>query len=75
MAFATSACGLHQHGFQQGLLCETLLITIMHEWASVLNVHGQVDRVHVFLDFAKAFDTAPPQEKITDSHFWIFLGI
>ena len=44
----------HQHGFQRGLSCETQLITVIYEWASVLNVHGLVDVV--FLDFAKAFD-------------------
>ena len=47
----------HQHGFQRGLSCETQLITVIYEWASVLNVHGQVDVV--FLDFAKAFDSVP----------------
>lgn len=57
MAFATSACGLHQHGFRRGLSCGTLLITIMYEWASVLNVHGQVDAL--FLDFVKSFDPVP----------------
>ena len=45
----------HQHGFQRGLSCETQLITVIHEWSSVLNTHGQVDVV--FLDFAKASDT------------------
>ena len=30
---------------------------VIHEWASVLNIHGQV--VVIFLDFAKAFDTMP----------------
>ena len=45
----------HQHGFQRGLSCETQLITVIHEWSSVLNTHGQVDVV--FLDFAKAFDS------------------
>ena len=53
----------HQHGFQRGLSCETQLITVIHEWASVLNVHGQVNVV--FLDFAKAFDSVP--------HEWLLL--
>ena len=42
----------HQHGYQRGLSCDT------HEWASTLNIHGQVDVL--FLDFAKAFDTVIP---------------
>ena len=53
----------HQHGFQRGLSCDTQLITVVYEWASVLNVHGQVNVV--FLDFAKAFDSFP--------HEWLLL--
>ena len=68
MAFATSACGLHQHGFRQGLSCETLLITVMYEWASVLNIHGQVDTV--FLDFAKAFDPAPHKRLLIKADYY-----
>ena len=45
----------HQHGFQRGLSCQTQLITVIYEWALVLDVHGQVDVV--FLDFAKVFDS------------------
>ena len=52
-----SAISQHQDGLQRGLSCETQLITVIHEWASVLNIHGQVDVI--FLDFAKAFDTVP----------------
>ena len=52
-----SVISQHQDGFQRGLSCETQLITVIHEWASVLNIHGQVDVI--FLDFAKAFDTVP----------------
>ena len=52
-----SVISQHQDGFQGGLSCETQLITVIHEWASVLNIHGQVDVI--FLDFAKAFDTVP----------------
>ena len=37
----------HRHGFQRGLSCETQIITVIYEWASVLNVHGQVDVEHL----------------------------
>ena len=47
----------HQHSFQRGLSCETQLITVIYECASVLNVHNQVDVV--FLHFTKAFDSVP----------------
>ena len=50
-----SVISQHQHGFQRGLSCETQLITVIHEWANILNINGQVDVI--FLDFAKAFDT------------------
>ena len=70
MAFATSACGLHQHRFRRGLLRETLLITVMYEWASVLNVHGEVNAVHVFLDFAKAFDPAPHKRLLIKADYY-----
>lgn len=68
MALTTSACGLQQHGFQQGLSCETLLITVMYEQASVLNVNGQVDAV--FLDFAKAFDPVPHKQHLIKADYY-----
>lgn len=43
-----------QHGFRQGLSCETQLILATHDWASVLNSHGQTDVL--LLDLSKAFD-------------------
>lgn len=43
-----------QHGFRAGLFCETQLIIIVHDWASTINRHGQVDAL--LLDFSKAFD-------------------
>ena len=51
----------------------TQLITVIHEWVSVLNIHGQVDVI--FLDFAKASDT----EGITKGaslrpNFTVYLG-
>ena len=43
-----------QHGFRAGFSCETQLILAIHDWASILNNHGQVDVL--MLDFKKAFD-------------------
>ena len=43
-----------QHGFRVGFLCETQLIMAVHDWATTLNNHGQVDAI--MLDFRKAFD-------------------
>ena len=37
--------------------CDTQLISVIHEWAKVLDISGQVDVI--FLDFAKAFDSVP----------------
>ena len=48
---ANSAIYRDQHGFRKDLSCETQLVSVIHEWANVLNSHGQVDVV--FLDFAK----------------------
>ena len=36
------------------------LITVVYEWALVLNIHGQIDVT--FLDFAKAFDSVPHEQ-------------
>ena len=43
-----------QHGFRAGFSCETQLIMAVHDWATTLNNHGQVDAI--MLDFRKAFD-------------------
>ena len=60
----------HQHGFHRGLSCDTQLITVVYEWASVLNVHGQVNVV--FLDFAKAFDSFPHEWLLLKAdYYWI----
>ena len=62
----------HQHGFQRGLSCDTQLITVIHEWASTLNIHGQVDVL--FLDFAKAFDTVPHERLLLKAKFYGISG-
>ena len=67
-----SVISQHQHGFQRGLSCETQLITVIHEWESVLNIHGQVDVI--FLDFAKAFDTVPHERLLLKAKFYDISG-
>ena len=42
-------------------LCETQPIATIPEWASIVNIRGQVDVI--FLDFAKAFDTVTHESK------------
>ena len=58
----------HQHGFQPGLSCETQLITVIYEWALVLNVHGQVDVM--FLDFANAFDSVHHERLLLKADYY-----
>ena len=61
-----------QHGFQQGLSCTTQLISTIHDWASVLNTHGQVDAI--FLNFAKAFDSVPYKRLLAKAKFYGIRG-
>ena len=44
-----------QHAFRQWHSCETQLITVIDDWAKILDNQGQVDTFK--LDFEKAFDT------------------
>ena len=69
---ANSAIYRHQHGFQKGLSCETQLILIIHEWASILNINGQVDVI--FLDFEKAFDSVPHERLLLKARFYGIMG-
>ena len=46
-----------QHAFRKNLSCETQLITVINDWAKILDAGGQVDTF--ILDFEKAFDTPP----------------
>ena len=48
-----------QHAFRKRHSCETPLITVINDWAKILDNGGQVDTF--ILDFEKAFDT-PPHE-------------
>ena len=44
-----------QHAFRKKHSCETQLITVIDDWAKILDKGGQVDTF--ILDFEKAFDT------------------
>ena len=48
-----------QHEFRKKHSCETQLVTVINDWAKILDKGGQVDTF--ILDFEKAFDT-PPHE-------------
>ena len=50
---------VRQHAFRKNRSCETQLITVINDWAKILDAAGQVDTF--ILDFEKTFDT-PPQE-------------
>ena len=46
------------------------LITVIHEWALVLDIHGQIDVT--FLDFAKAFDSVSHEQLLLKAdYYWI----
>ena len=44
-----------QHAFRKWHSCETQLITVIDDWAKILDNQGHVDTF--ILDFEKAFDT------------------
>ena len=67
-----SVISQHQLGFQRGFSCETQLIMVIHEWASVLNIYGQVDAI--FLDSAKAFDSMPYGRLLLKAKFYGISG-
>ena len=46
-----------QHAFSKKNTCETQLVTVINDWAKILDKGGQVDTF--LLDFEKAFDTPP----------------
>ena len=43
-----------QHAFRKMHSCETQLVTVINDWAKILDNGGQVDTF--ILDFEKAFD-------------------
>lgn len=44
------------------------LITVIYEWALVLDIHGQIDVT--FLDFAKAFDSVPHEQLLLKADYY-----
>ena len=58
-----------QHAFQKRHSCETQLITVINDWAKILDKGGQVDTF--ILDFEKAFDT-PPHELLKSTAYLKF---
>ena len=48
----------NQHAFIKWHSCETQLITVIDDWAKILDNQGQVDTF--ILDFEKAFEPPPP---------------
>ena len=60
-----------QHAFRKWHSCETQLITVIDDWAKILDNKGQVDTF--ILDFEKAFDT-PPHELLKSKLFSYGIG-
>ena len=60
-----------QHAFRKWHSCETQLITVIDDWAKILNNQGQIDTF--ILDFEKAFDT-PSHELLKSKLFSYGIG-
>ena len=60
-----------QHAFRKWHSCETQLITVIDDWAKILDNKGQVDTF--ILDFEKSFDT-PPHELLKSKLFSYGIG-
>ena len=60
-----------QRAFRKRHSCETQLITIINDWAKILDKGGQVDTF--ILDFEKAFDT-PPHELLKSKLYGYGIG-
>ena len=61
-----------QHAFRKWHNCETQLITMIDDWAKILDNQGQVD--NFILDFSKAFDTPHPNELLKSKLFSYGIG-
>ena len=60
-----------QYAFRKWHSCETQLITVINDWAKILDKKGQVDTF--ILDFEKAFDT-PLHELLKSKLFSYGIG-
>ena len=60
-----------QDAFSKWHSCETQLITVINDWAKILDKKGQVDTF--ILDFEKAFDT-PTHEPLKSKLFSYGIG-
>ena len=49
-----------QHAFRKKHSCEAQLVTVINDWAKILDKGGQVDTY--MLDFEKAFNTLPHEQ-------------
>ena len=59
------------HAFRKWHSCESQLITVINDWANILDKKGQVDTF--ILDFEKAFDT-PPHKLLKSKLFSYDIG-
>ena len=60
-----------QHAFRKRHICETQLITVINDWAKILDKGGQVDTF--ILDFEKTFYT-PPHELLKSKLYGYGIG-
>ena len=60
-----------QHAFRKWHSCATQLITVIDDWAKILDNQGQIETY--ILDFEKAFDT-PPHELLKSKLFSYGIG-
>ena len=58
--------------FKEGFRARPNLLWSLHEWANILNIHGQVDVI--FRDFAKAFDIVPHERLLLKAKFYGISG-
>ncbi len=61
-----------QHGFGSNRSTETQLLAAVHDFATTLNNHKQVDAI--LLDFTKAFDRVPHQRLLYKLHHYGIRG-
>ena len=60
-----------QHAFRKWHCCETQLITVIDDWAKILDNQGQIDTFVLY--FEKALDT-PPHELLKSKLFSYGIG-